>query len=153
MKAILVSFAAPAGAPGALPLVPWAVLGRQLARLVVLGLNGGDDRGVRFLPLIGPLSGGRRGFLEPEEMIPVDTLQQAIGGRFAADFVIAGELAEDRLLLRWSDPADCDREGRCHVGFDAVEPWAGVRAAVFELAGVLGVPDAPAPLPALRACN
>ncbi|MBK8980209.1 MAG: tetratricopeptide repeat protein [Planctomycetes bacterium] len=130
--------------------VPAPVLGRQLARLVVQGLNGRGDRGVRFLPYLAHVD-GRRSFLDPGEALPVDVLCQLHGRALAgATLLVDALMMPSGLLLRWIDPAARELVGERELDFEPERPLELVRDAVAALAEVLGLPALEPDLPPLH---
>lgn len=138
--------------PGLPPVVnaaPFEVLARQIPRLVVKGLNDGEDRGVRYFPFVGPVD-GRRQFLVLPQMLGSAGLRELSGGASDGAFVAHGLLGAKTLRLRVHDSSD-------RVYFDEtldMEPQAplpAIRRVLFELSGCVGWQGPPPGLPELDA--
>ena len=125
-----------------------SVLGRQVPRSIVAAINGDGDRGLRFFPFLGN-DGGRRCFLEADDVLPIDLLRRLHASPDAARYVVAGRLEPDRLTLHAHDRRADDEAQRIEIPFDPTDPFAAVQRAVFELAAPLGLGRSLPPVPKL----
>jgi tetratricopeptide (TPR) repeat protein len=153
VQAVVFAFAVADGLTPVVGAAPFDVLARQLPRLLVARLNGGGDRGVRFLPFLGTLEGERcflslREMLEPEQLIGLHRqgeVQLVVDGQLRQHSlhwrVCAGDSA--KVLLAGEQP------------FDPRRPWDVLLRLEFELTGLLGWTGRPAVVPELagEACG
>lgn len=142
MSAIVYSFAVDSGlaqVPGTAPL---AVLSRQIPRQVVLGLNSGRDRGLRFFPFMGQVEGVRR-FFELPELLAVPELLKLHGQSSPPQLIVDGCIHSEGLRLRISEGEAGALLFEEDLGFDPEDPWSVVRRIQFELLGFLGWSDLP----------
>lgn len=126
-------------ADGLTPVVgaaPFDVLARQLPRMLVARLNGGDDQGLRFFPFLGPVDDGR-GFLRLRQLLEPAALL-ALHKQPDVTVVADGLLSQDRLVWRALDGETGDVRLQIEVPFDALDPLAVLPRLEFELTGLLG---------------
>jgi tetratricopeptide (TPR) repeat protein len=154
LNAVVYSFVVEPSQPPVAGAAPWIVLARQVPRLVVQCLNtergrGNDrgDRGVRYFPFLG-VRDNRRGFLEFEERLPIDTLckvhAQNPPPRFAVDGLLRAGAVDVRIL-----DVDTGRVVAEHtVPFDPRDVWPTVQRLHFELTSLLDWNDPPPQRPA-----
>ncbi len=135
-------------ADGLLPVVgaaPYEVLGRQLPRQLVQMLNGGADRGVRFLPYLTSTN-GQRMFLRVRELLPVSTLA-SLHQRGEVQLLVDGLVTADTLKLRAHHGTTQQLLLDIDIPFRADKPAEALSRMWFELTGVLGWSEKMAPLP------
>lgn len=139
-SAILFGFAV---APGHRPVpgtAPLPVLARQLPRSMVVALNGGSDRGIRFFPFLGR-DGDQRRHLNLEDVLPVEALQQfaqsAAGGGAPADLLVDGILEQEQIKLRIHRTVDGRCRSECTIPFDPSDPGPALAQALFEITDAL----------------
>ncbi|MBK8097435.1 MAG: tetratricopeptide repeat protein [Planctomycetes bacterium] len=127
---------------------PWDVLARQLPRLLVVALNGGDDRGARFFPFLGSMD-GKRSFLHLRELLPQETLA-SLHKQGEVQCLVDGALLGAVARLRVHDGTT----GRClfdgEIPFEPLRPLEALRRMQFEIMGALGWTGRPMPPPALQ---
>lgn len=145
--AVVFAFAVADGLTPVVGAAPFDVMARQLPRLLVARLNGGGDRGVRFLPFLGTVEGERcflslREMLEPEQLVALPRQQEA-------QLLVDGQLRQQMLCWRVcaGDSGKVLLYGE--LPFDPKRPWDVLLRLEFELTGLLGWMGRPAPTPEL----
>ena len=148
MSAVIYSFSLEPGldrVPGAAPL---AVLSRQIPRQVVLGLNAGEDRGLRFFPFMGQIDGLRK-FFELPELLPIQDLLGLHGQDPAPAWLVDGWIHSAGLRVRIIDGRSGAIRFEEDLDFNPAEPWPAVQRIQFELLGCLGWSGGPSNSPDL----
>jgi len=146
--AVIYAFAVADGLRPVVVAAPYDVLSRQLPRLLVVRLNGGSDRGVRFFPFMGKTDGAR-GFLrlrasfEPEQLIELHK-------RGDARLVCDGILREGTLHWRAVDGVSARVLREIDLPFDPGNPTAVLARLEFEVMELLGWSGRPQPTYALE---
>ncbi|MBM4061263.1 MAG: hypothetical protein FJ265_09250 [Planctomycetes bacterium] len=128
---------------------PHDVLARQLPRLLVVRLNGGGDRGIRYFPFVGPVD-GQRNFLRLCE--PFEPAQLAVLHKQGPTLLLVDGVFRPGLL-HWRV---CDGESlrvlrEEDAPFDPRRPLDVLARLEFEITGQLGWLGRPQPLPRLQA--
>lgn len=126
---------------------PWEVLARQLPRLLVVALNGGNDRGARFFPFLGSMD-GRRSFLHLRDLLPQETLA-SLHKQGEVQCLVDGALLGNVVRLRVHDGTTGRALFEGEIAFDPLRPLEALRRMQFEIMGVLGWTGRPVPPPAL----
>lgn len=149
--AIVYSFAVQAGLRNASPAHPsWDVLARQVPRMVVALLNGDDDRGIRFLPLMG-FDGAQRRFFVLDELPPPHLALTIHRQEPPPDLVIDGCFGEGSLTLRILPGGGGSARFEAAVAFNRDDPRPAISRLLFEIGGACGWSGAPPPVPKLQA--
>lgn len=148
MSAVVYSFALEQGLNQTQGAAPLAIMSRQIPRQVVLGLNAGKDRGLRFFPFMGQVEGMRR-FFELPEPLPIRDLLSLHGLQPVPTLVVDGWIFAGGLRLRIFDGSTGEIRFQEDLDFDATEPWPVVQRIQFELLGCLGWGGVPATSPDL----
>jgi len=145
--AVVFAFAVADGLTPVIGAAPFDVLARQLPRLLVGRLNGGGDRGVRFMPLLGTI-GGERCFLPLREMLEPEQLV-GVHRQGDAQLLVDGQLRQQ--VLHWricaGDSGKVLLAGE--LPFDPRRPWDVLLRLEFEVTGLLGWTGRPAATPEL----
>ncbi|MGE3352714.1 MAG: tetratricopeptide repeat protein [Planctomycetota bacterium] len=126
-------------ADGLAPVVgaaPYDVLSRQMPRQLVQLLNGGLDRGVRFLPYLTTVD-GQRSFLRVRQMLPVATLA-SLHQRGEVQLLIDGMIEAERIQLRIHDGATQRTLAEHAVPFAPQRPLEALQRLWFEVTTALG---------------
>lgn len=134
--AVVFGFAVADGLPPAVGAAPYEVLGRQLPRQLVQLLNGGGDRGIRFLPYLSS-SNGQRMFLTVREPLPIATLA-SLHQRGEVRLLVDGAIGDKTLRLRVHDGAAQRLELEVEVPFAPERPFEALQRLWFEITGMLG---------------
>jgi tetratricopeptide (TPR) repeat protein len=124
---------------GLMPVVgaaPYDVLSRQLPRQLVQMLNDGEDRGVRFLPLLGKVD-GRRAFLGARQLISIGTLQELYRAG-DAQLLVDGIIQQDSLRVRIVDAGSGSVHREIECPFSPLQPLPALQQIWFEVTSVLG---------------
>ncbi|MHC5063103.1 MAG: tetratricopeptide repeat protein, partial [Planctomycetota bacterium] len=149
MSAIVYSFAVESGLPQVPGTAPLAVLSRQIPRQVVLGLNQGRDRGLRFFPFMGQVEGVRR-FFELPEPLAIPELLKLHGQSPAPAWIVDGWIHSEGMRLRIADGESGEVRLEEELPFDPEDPWAAVQRIQFELLGCMGWSDLPPKAPDIQ---
>lgn len=139
-----------ATADGLVPVVgaaPFDVLARQLPRLCVLHLNGAGDRGVRFFPFLGPVS-GQRDFLRLADLLDPAQLA-AVHQQGPVQVLVDGILRPGELHWRILHGTTQELLHASTVPFDPRRPLDVLPRLEFELTTQLGWLGRPRPAPTL----
>jgi len=133
---VVFGFAVADGLPPVVGAAPYEVLGRQLPRQLVQVLNGGVDRGMRFLPYLTSAN-GQRMFLPVREPLPIATLA-ALHQRGEVRVLVDGALTADTLRLRVHDGSTLRPLLDVAMPFQPDRPFEVLQRLWFEITGVLG---------------
>ncbi|MFO1077365.1 MAG: hypothetical protein U1E73_06520 [Planctomycetota bacterium] len=139
--AVVFAFAVADGLAPVVGAAPYEVLARQLPRLLVVRLNAGGDRGVRFFPFLGTVDGRReflvfRSLLEPAKLAELHRQGET---RFLCD----GMLQNGVLRWRVVDGTSLRVLHDIELPFDARRPGDVLARLEFELMGLLGFAGRP----------
>lgn len=143
--AVVFAFAVADGIVPVVGAAPADVLARQLPRLLVAHLNGNGDRGVRFLPFLGPVD-GQRAFLRIGELLEPAALAQ-LHRQGDVQLLCDGLLKPGALQWRILDGRTLAVRRECEVPFDPKHPFDAMARLEFELADLLGFGGRPQPAP------
>lgn len=134
--AVVFGLAVADGLPPAVGAAPYDVLARQLPRLLVMRLNGGGDRGVRFFPFLATVD-GRRSFLRVREPLAPAALQE-LHRQGDLALLCDGALTHESLQWRVLDAHSGQQRLAVEMPFDPRKPLEVLTRLEFELAGLLG---------------
>jgi tetratricopeptide (TPR) repeat protein len=134
---IVYSFAVVPDLPPVVGAPSFGVLARQIPRLVVAGLNGAGDRGVRFLPLLGPMHGRRQFFVIPD-LLPPEQLTRIHGQPEPIAAVVDGIIGSGFVRLRIHDAVSHALRFDACLPFDPLDPLPIASRLLFELSGMIG---------------
>ncbi|MBL8735334.1 MAG: hypothetical protein JNL12_02790, partial [Planctomycetes bacterium] len=143
--AVVFAFAVQDGLAPVAGAAPADVLARQLPRLLVARLNGNGDRGVRFLPFLGPVD-GQRTFLRIAELLEPAVLGQ-LHKQGEVRLLCDGVLRPGALQWRIVDGQKLEVLRSGELAFDPRAPLDVLPRLEFELTELLGWTGRPAPLP------
>lgn len=143
--AVVFAFAVQDGLAPVAGAAPADVLARQLPRLLVARLNGNGDRGVRFLPFLGPVD-GQRTFLRIAELLEPTVLGQ-LHKQGDVQLLCDGALRPGILQWRIVDGQKLEVLRSGELAFDPRAPLDVLPRLEFELTELLGWTGRPAPLP------
>ena len=145
--AVVFAFAVADGIVPVVGAAPSDVLARQLPRLLVARLNGSGDRGVRFLPFLGPVD-GQRAFLRMGELLDPAVLAQ-LHKQGDVQFLCDGVLRPGHLHWRILDGRTLEVLRSYEVPFDPRQSLDVLARLEFEFTGMLGWTGRPQPQPRL----
>ncbi|MCA8976502.1 MAG: hypothetical protein KDC98_17410, partial [Planctomycetes bacterium] len=141
VAAVVFAFAVADGLAPVVGAAPFEVLARQLPRLLVVRLNRGGDRGVRFFPFLGTVAGSRT-FLELRERFEPEQLAD-LHKQGDVGLLCDGVLHQDVLRWRAIDGASLRVLRELELPFDSTSPTEVMTRLEFEVMDLLGIPGRP----------
>ena len=141
VDAVVFAFAVADGLEPVVGAAPYDVLARQLPRLLVVRMNDGADRGVRYFPFLGTVDGTRT-FLRLRQRFEPRQLAD-LHGQGAVRVLCDGVVERD--LLRWrAIDGETQRVLReVELPFDPKVPTQVIARLEFELMELLGITGRP----------